>query len=305
MTSVLILTEGGSEIGLGHVRRCMTLAAALQSEGAECAFSLRGSGAADLVKAHGFTTDVIRDFHEALPAAADAVVIDSYRIDPELFAIPKPVIVLDDLADRDLPVDVIVNPSANATSLTYSARENTLLLLGPDYALLRPEFSGPVNRDIAEIRNVMITLGGSDHGHLALDLAKWMLEIAPDATIRMIVGPFFHNVDDLRNLKLELVFDPVNMRELMLQADVAVSSGGQTLYELAASGTPALVISTAVNQKYNIASLAAAGTIMYVEEPSRDDLARAFSRIAPVEVRSEMSRRGRALVDGRGAERAA
>jgi UDP-2,4-diacetamido-2,4,6-trideoxy-beta-L-altropyranose hydrolase len=206
---------------------------------------------------------------------------------------------------------VILNPGAGAESLTYSARSDTLLLLGVRYALLRPEFAEPFEREIApSMRRMMITLGGSDHGPLAADLVRWTAASVPNGEIDVIVGPFFQRVDDLRalakaNEHVNLLFDPSDMRNAMLRCDAAISSGGQTLYELAATGTPALAISTADNQRNNIAALAGAGTIMYVEGKTEAALLRGLANIAPAETRREMSRRGRALVDGRGARRAA
>jgi UDP-2,4-diacetamido-2,4,6-trideoxy-beta-L-altropyranose hydrolase len=316
MKSLLVLTDGGSDVGLGHVRRCLTLAGALREEDVFCTFHVRGGNAAkDFVEQHRFDAVAVDDFGGALPET-DGILIDSYRIDERLFTVTTPVIVIDDIADRELPVAVILNPGAGAESLTYSARSDTLLLLGVQYALLRREFAEPFEREIApSMRRIMITLGGSDHGPLAADLVRWaqtgMSALhGEQTTIDVIVGPFFQRVDDLRalakaNERVKLLFDPSDMRNAMFRCDGAISSGGQTLDELAATGTPALAISTADNQQNNIAALADAGTIVYVEERTEAALVRGLATIAPAETRREMSRRGRALVDGRGARRAA
>jgi len=98
------------------------------------------------------------------------------------------------------------------------------------------------------------------------------------------------------------------MAALMLNADLAVSGGGQTTYELAATGTPAIGIRLAAGQALNLRGLSAAGCLREAGAPDEVGFeARLVSRLSELaddrSVREEMSRRGRALVDGRGAER--
>jgi UDP-2,4-diacetamido-2,4,6-trideoxy-beta-L-altropyranose hydrolase len=308
---MIVLTEGGAVVGLGHVRRCLTLAAALRNEGVECTFHVRGgSPVSELVAHENFPVNAVEDFHEQLEGAP-AVLIDSYRIEDDLFSLGIPTIVIDDLADRPLLVDVVINPGAGTESLNYIVRDDTRLLLGVGYALLRPEFTHPLEREIRErLDTIMITLGGNDHGSLALDLVRWTCDSARQATVDVIAGPFFQHVDELRAFAAEsgrvrLRTDVRDMRSVMLGFDLAISSGGQTLYELAATGTPAIALSTAENQRHNIAALSAAGAIVALDEKTPAAVARAITRVSDMNVRREMSRRGRMLVDGRGAERAA
>jgi spore coat polysaccharide biosynthesis predicted glycosyltransferase SpsG len=109
---------------------------------------------------------------------------------------------------------------------------------------------------------------------------------------------------------LALHSDPPDVRGLMLEADLAVTAGGQTAYELAATATPALGLRLADNQVPNLRGLAKAGCLRDLGSPGeagfwghlRDQLADLASQ---PDVRAEMGRSGRALVDGRGAKRAA
>jgi UDP-2,4-diacetamido-2,4,6-trideoxy-beta-L-altropyranose hydrolase len=304
---MIVLTRGGGVVGLGHVRRCLTLAGALRREGIGCSFHVWGEGAA-FVAQQGFEAITVDRLDEGIEGAG-ALLIDSYKFDDRLLSLGAPTVVIDDLAARPLPADMIINPGAGAEALAYAARPDTILLLGVRYALLRSEFALPSKRDVCErIENVMITLGGYDHGTLALELLRWTAAALPAANINMIVGPFFERVNDLRAMessKIRLVHNPQNMRDLMLRSDLAISAGGQTLYELAATGTPAVVVETAGNQRPNIEALARAGTIVYLAERTSEALADAIARVSPPEVREEMGVRGKALVDGRGAERSA
>src|SRR4030095_10918806 len=98
---------------------------------------------------------------------------------------------------------------------------------------------------------------------------------------------------------------PEDMRSLMLAADVALCAGGQTLYELAATSTPALAIRTAANQTANLAAFNAAGIARWMGDagdPMLDDgiVVALQGLLRDPEARVEMGNRGRAAVDGRG-----
>ncbi|HYH07577.1 MAG TPA: glycosyltransferase [Thermoanaerobaculia bacterium] len=290
MTSLQIVTAGGGSVGLGHIRRCLTLAAALRNRDVEIAFHVDGDAA--LIREAGFAVEEID---------ADGVLFDTYGAREEHFraCAPRKTIVIDDVADRTLPVDLVVNTAPGAARFTYSDARGKLL--GARYALLRPEFANVPDRNTRDrIERVMVTLGGNDHGTLASAVVRATLEAAPHADLEVVVGPFFERVDLLRALGERVVLlENANMREVMLRADVAVSAGGQTLFELAATGTPAVVVITAENQTHQAHDFAEAGSVRL------GDIATAFAQIREPRVREEMTRRGRALVDGRGAERVA
>jgi spore coat polysaccharide biosynthesis predicted glycosyltransferase SpsG len=100
------------------------------------------------------------------------------------------------------------------------------------------------------------------------------------------------------------------MHALMLKADLAVTGGGQTTYELAATGTPAVAICIAENQRVSLKGLAEAGTLEFVGDAVDDDLELKLKSAltglgGDPKRRQTMSERGQRLVDGRGAERVA
>lgn len=317
MTSLLVLTEGSAVVGLGHIRRCLTLAKALR-QSVEATFAVSGGASAEKVVADaGFVVTPIHDLADAHEvgraverSGADLVVIDSYRATEDVFrACGKALtVVLDDLADRRLPVDVVVNPALAATRLSYRGLTDGLLLLGCDYALLRPEFATRVVRTIRQpVERVLVTLGGGEHGSLPNDVAHWCLEAIPAATIEIVAGPFSRERARTMFDEHVVVLDNPDMREAMLRADIAVTAGGQTLFELAATGLPSIVMETAANQSRNAADFAAAGTIVRAGATTDADLragfAAALAAVAAPDVRRVMSAQGLELVDGRGADR--
>lgn len=307
----------------------MTLAQALGAQGVEVHFAVdRDSTAMTLLRKYGFDgveeqseRDLTRALESVEQCGARVLVVDSYAFEGESLARVQGtfVAVLDDLADRLLPVDLVVNGSVNARELAYRASSHTRLLLGPEYMLLREEFSLEPRRKIrGQIKRVLVSVGGTDHFRLTPRLMAWAHEALGDIAIDVVIGPFFTQ-DSLQEIEqlmqradgsVLLHRDPPYIRDLMLACDLAIAGGGQTTYELAATGTPTLAVRLAENQSGNVNGLAARGTLVWLggvdEENLQDKVAEALTRLANnPEARLAMSRAGCLLVDGLGAKRVA
>jgi UDP-2,4-diacetamido-2,4,6-trideoxy-beta-L-altropyranose hydrolase len=324
---VAIRADAGPDIGLGHTRRCLTLAGALRELGVECFFAFAGDRAArEWLETADF--EVVAT-EPALGGAlehprvrqARVILVDSPSLGPadltRLTAAGQRVVVIDDLADHALPVDLVVNAAAGAERLPYRGAPRTRFLLGPRYALLRPQFGQAGARSVPDrARRILVTVGGGDPGDLTSRLVEWAARALGEVEQDVVVGPFAGRSAALRRAveatggRVALHEDPKDIAGLMLAADLALCGGGQTTYELAATGTPALAIRLAENQTLNLTSLAEAGTLDWVGDVGNADLeakiGRALAGIADDPTRrAQMSRQGRALVDGRGAARVA
>src|SRR5262245_25293626 len=107
--SVVFLTEAGAAAGLGHLRRCQALGAALRRHGATTRFLI--DGADDPADSDAVCLGWTREPAAALASVAahrpDAVVVDSYRAAPLLLSrlreAARCLVAIDDLADRALP----------------------------------------------------------------------------------------------------------------------------------------------------------------------------------------------------------
>ena len=323
------ITEGGSEVGLGHVARCTALARAVAGAGARVGFLvvpdppvlalLRGEWA-DVVPVP-WTIDP-RAARGALRSwEADVVVVDGYSAGPEflsaLRSVAGQVVAVDDGADRALPVDVVVNGGLWAERLPYRRTPDTVFLLGPRYALLDPHYAEPPRRpDRERMRRALICLGGGRHEDAILKVLGAVDAALDDCAVDVAVGPFSQDWPRLdaaaRSTRHEVSIhrDCFGLRDLMLAADVAISGGGVTLYELAATATPAVVVLTADNQARNAEGFERAGAALAVgvagDAALGESLATALSRLAHDHaLRATMGARGRALVDGEGALRVA
>jgi spore coat polysaccharide biosynthesis predicted glycosyltransferase SpsG len=329
------VTHGGPAIGLGHLGRCLALAAAWAAEGAALSFMTGADeeGArrversrADLLRIGARVVDVDATAWEEHPVTArehlrrleaDVIVVDSYAAAPEFLAslggVTERVVAVDDLADRPLPVHVVVNGGVAAETLPYDRGADTLFLLGPRYALVHPRFAEAVDRSPrARVERVFVALGGGD-GSAVLETVLAAADAALDgAEVHAVTGPFAAPTLGARRRRIRVVVhrDPADMRALMVDADLAVSGAGVTLYELAATGVPAVIVEMADNQAPNAAGFSGAGAALRAgaaQDPRLGEgVAAALGRLAgDAAVRAEMAGHARDLVDGAGALRVA
>ncbi|MDA8333821.1 MAG: UDP-2,4-diacetamido-2,4,6-trideoxy-beta-L-altropyranose hydrolase [Peptococcaceae bacterium] len=328
---VLFRADGGPQIGMGHVVRCLALACALDLP---AVFLSRPDGATEtMVCRAGFEYLALEEsvswslLAEKLQPAV--LVVDTYRISGEELAAIKMkvpvVVVIDDLNDHHLPAHILINGNITAPGLGYPP--DKVLLLGPEYVLLRHCFRGLSAPAVpATARKILVTAGGGDPGGATPRILAQLTGL--DLHLRVALGPQFKtraeletwigNISSTRGQTVVELLDNPDMAELMVWADLALSTGGSTLYELCAAGTPALAVAVAGNQVASAAALGELGCIAYLGRLngaggeqgtmglSFPDLRQAVQALAADPVRrAVMSRRGQSLVDGRGAERCA
>jgi UDP-2,4-diacetamido-2,4,6-trideoxy-beta-L-altropyranose hydrolase len=325
---VVFLTVGGAQIGLGHVRRCLALGKALASEGARIAFVVSpDADVARIVERAEFP--VVQRAWESEPSVAcavarelgaDIVVVDAYVARTEHFEALRPLVsqlvAIDDTAERQLPVDVVVNVGAGTEALPYRVPAGATLLLGSRYALVDPVHATPPARvHLARVERVLVTLGGSAHPE-ALRAVVAAVDAAVDgARLDVVLGPFggAATIDGAarpgRNRVTTHGHVP-QMEPLMRAADLAVTGAGVTLYELAATATPAVMVMTEPNQARNVATFESAGAALFAGPASAPDLgARVGAAVTRLSgdrgARAALGAAGRGLVDGQGAARVA
>ncbi len=308
---VSIFTETGRGVGLGHVRRCLALRGAAAE--AEAQTRVFVAGDIPIAFASGADTELepcdwIAAVEPALAVLdrwpADVVVVDSYSVTGQtlerLGARVPCLVLVDDLADRATPVDVVVNGGYHAARLHYRGRPDTVYLLGPRYALLDVEFDGTPERSAAGlVHRVLVTLGGAAPADLLQRVVETARRAIPPAEIDVAVGPFVPDLG-LAGERIRVHRGLTSLKPLLAVSDLAITAGGMTLYECLATGTPVVAIAIADNQRPNVESLGRAGLLV----DGGESLAGAIETLASDgRLRQAMSRRGRDVVDGRGSRR--
>lgn len=339
---LLVRADAGSRSGTGHVMRCMALAQQWLASGGAATFLSHCESEAlqrrvenggikfiALEKAHPDAADLQttlalleRMKNTASKEDAPWLVIDGYHFDSgyqkAIHDAGHRLLVIDDLAQLDsYHADLILNQNITADELHYHCAPDTLLLCGTKYALLRPEFTQWRQRRgrIPEVaRKILVTLGGSDSDNITLKIIEALEAFqSPGVEVRIVVGtanPHYQELErrvESSKPRLQLVTASSEMPELMSQAELAISAAGTTYLELAFMGVPALLVVLADNQRMIAEKAYEMGVAVSVGDGATlcpEKLAELLSGlVADSKRRTELSLRGRALVDGKGAHR--
>lgn len=338
MTAFLFRCDASPEIGSGHLRRSAVLAGELRARGARVVFACRSRGidaAGELAGAADEIVPVDWALHPeedarlvarlARGSGAAAAVVDRYGADPEFGpALAREGIrwlQFDWSARGQVWADWILNANPAVEEDAYRGlvrRKDARLLLGPSYALLRPQFRGRARRPAprGRVEKVLVTLGGGDDrgGTLLCLEALRLLDAPPACTV--LVGGFNPRRALIEKWAGERGFGKVTVivgeRDVavrMAEADIAVIGGGTTTFEAAAMGLPCIILRIAGNQSLNAAAWERKGVALDagpVEGLAPERIASLIRRLAgDGELRKTMSSAGMAIVDCRGAGRVA
>ena len=248
-----------------------------------------------------------------------ALLIDSYFVTKHFLEALRPLIktaYIDDLYAFDYPVDLVINYDFAPPGNFYSKAGKALL--GCVFTPLRAQFSGltPVFRE--QVKDVLISTGGTDERNVAGTLAASLLTAPESASwrIHVLTGPMHVHRSELQALaashpQLLLHENVTRMADLMRACDLAVSAAGTTLYELCAAGVPSVSFTMADNQlpcsrdMERFAGVPCAGDVRSTPDLTARLMSLLFSLAENPRQRSSLSRSMHAAVDGKGAERIA
>ena len=158
----------------------------------------------------------------------------------------------------------------------------------------------------------MVTFGGDDVRNLTPKILKLLQKLFPHLHKNVVVGKAFENISEIENIddnKIKIFYfpDDSEMANIMLESDIAVSAAGQTIYELARMGVPAICISVASNQVNNAINWQKTGFIKYAgswnDKSLLDNVLNGIKSLNDAKKILTMSEKGRISVDGRGAQR--
>lgn len=296
-----IRADGGARAGLGHLGRCAALAQAFARLGARPVFLDVPAECRGWVEERGF------GLARTASRRWDIIVADSYRFAPrdlkDLRRAARTLLVIDDFGTFSAPCDWVLNGHLYAPGLSHRAPPGAGLLLGPKFHPMRSEYwTRPRPKSFpARIRRLLVTLGGGDSGPLLTRTLRAARAALPRAELHVVLGPLAASRPELSGPGIVLYRGLPSLKALIERCDAAVSAAGQTLYEVAFAGTPAVAVLRGPDQEGNFRSMTAARAAL-----SGGPLTAALRRLDKnVALRRAMSERGRSLLDGRGALRVA
>ena len=309
-------SDASVQIGTGHVMRCLTLANYLRACGHLCWFMFRSMPQSlqnlialaghDLIiletksiydtksgekldHAYWLNVSQEEDAAEAVLCLQtiqfDCIIVDHYALDEEwesrVVKYCRRIMVIDDLADRRHLCNILVDQNVGRKASDY----NTLLpidatrLIGPHYAILRPEFAAYRSESLGRreiditIKKILITMGGVDQNNYTGDILKVFKANDYSAELEIIVvmgseAPWLNEVKKIGsqlNQSVKVLTGVDNMAKLMANCDLSIGAAGSTSWERCCLGLPSLVFILAENQISVANELAKSGACILIE----------------------------------------
>ena len=295
---VIIRVDASLKMGTGHVMRCLTLAQVLKENGGDVEFICRKHEGNLIDKIHSseFAVHELRlceeiEFDNKLAHshwlgatqqqdADDCIdilkvektnwlIVDHYALDEQWQKKLKPyyekLMVIDDLADRKHQCDILLDQNFGRSSKDYEilTLKSTKLLMGPKYALLRPEFEklrqySLDRRKKANFKSLLINMGGTDPDNITEKVIEKLqaANLPKNVIITIVMGKTAPHLHSVKRCASELPYysevkvDVDNMAEIMANTDIAIGASGSTTWERCCLGVPTIQLITAFNQEF-------------------------------------------------------
>ncbi len=336
MKSAVFRADASPEIGVGHVMRCTYLAEKLVERGWECC--LAGSATTIDFLNTGLSWPgrfLMLECSEESEAALirenggqakwDLLVCDHYGRGLSFEAACRNwahrIFVIDDLPTRKHDADYLLDQTYERDLAAYKGLlpDACEVLAGPEFALLGPDFSkfraASIHRRRGRVEKIMVCVGGSNPHGILQKIVGAIGESKLGLKSDIVIGPMVEDTDQI--VAEASTIDPAptvhfntgEMARLMAEADLAIGVAGTTSWERCCLGLPAMIMTSADNQKDIAAALSGAGACRLIGETAEITAAEIADHLLnmvsdPVSVR-RMATVASGICDGAGAEKVA
>ena len=299
--NIAFRADAALHIGAGHIARCLTLANMLKEMGATTVFICREHDGhlgkkiseqghelcllprpsqpvskqpnSSLIPPHtswlGESWE--RDLEQTIAALAghhfDWLVVDVYGLDARwesgVRTVTDKVMVIDDLADRKHECEILLDQTFNRSAALYKklVPESCTLLIGSNYALLRPEFSELRQESLERrakptLKRLLVNFGGMDGTNITGRVLEAIARCkVPELEVTVVMGGNSSALLEVEQQAREMpipttvIVDAKNMAEIMAESDLAIGAAGGTAWERCCLGLPSIMLITAENQQ--------------------------------------------------------
>ncbi|MCR5508344.1 MAG: UDP-2,4-diacetamido-2,4,6-trideoxy-beta-L-altropyranose hydrolase [Lachnospiraceae bacterium] len=248
---IMFRTVGKMQLGMGHIYRCLTLAYKLTGHDIVFVTDKDSDIGIDKIRESNFPLIVIKDE-------------DDFE---NVLKKEKPDILVNDILDTSLEYMTMVNryagrvvnfedvgPGAKYADAVINALYEKGEKLhneyyGSKYFCIRDEFLEEEPSEFSEeVRNIIVIFGGADPSDLTGRLYKVAGELHkefPGINFHFLVGFAYGHKDRIVTIEEDKIFVHIDAKRVsayMNMADLAVTSQGRTVFELASMGVPAVVL---------------------------------------------------------------
>jgi spore coat polysaccharide biosynthesis predicted glycosyltransferase SpsG len=308
-----LLAGTGKDVGLGHLKRCLSIAKSLSKLSNGIEFIIENEYFNDWIRDYGFPTFDIHNNMEKY----DLIIVDKYWIDEKfLHGLKKKGNFLARIDDayspfKDQVSDIVINcnPYANEGLYKDLLRKDCHLILGRDFVPMEDKFC--LLRQSYEIRstvsNITITFGGSENMEFAMRVCERISTMEIFTNIYVLNGTLLkRHLHDKAISRLTLLPLVKNVEDIFALSDIVICSASTTCWQLSAIGIPFFCFQIADNQKHNFEYIKNMNLGVALEQDAINDgtLETELTNLT-LQKRRLMYLQWRNLIDCRGSERIA
>ena len=331
---ILVRVDGHKRIGMGHLYRTLTLAKYLSAHyDFETIFAVRNNrGAINLLDRNGFRVHSLpfnisrkREMvavREIIAMERPCVVIVDLLKAPHETSFMKSimgpsaakVVVFTDVHKKcDMDADIVINTSVMQRREMYLGIDRPSYYVGLEYVINPIDYlcvDTGRNKSRHQVEKLVICMGGVDHHNVSLAVLKAIDKSMHDFCCDVILSADYCQKDEIAELvnvlrhKVTIHYDLEGICDLLRQADLAVTGGGNTHVERMCAGVPGVVINQMTHQSVLSKEASQYGATvnlgMHSDVCERDILKAVDAMIEDRNRRDLMRDRGRELVDGKG-----
>lgn len=327
--SVVLHAAGNSQIGVGHLSRTATLAAALRTNSVWHRVVLLWEANPSLTEyfaPEGCEVITVSDSQSALDVRSRlAQAAESWVLVTDLLNLQLEDMVtaraqgfqrlghLNDSGAGRSMADLLIDEDAFKTSADLPADFQGIGLVGNAYRIIRSKVvqkRPAVSWQSDQVGRIMVSLGGADPDNLTLQLLRKLLSVGlPESLqVTVIIGPAFnpehvYQIEALAqsHMNLQAVKSPSCMATLVLEQDLVITLGGLTTYEACCLGKPCAAIAWSYMSCYvealsHMGMVANLGTI----QQASVNLLQLIQNLTQLH---QLARQGWESIDGQGANR--
>jgi spore coat polysaccharide biosynthesis predicted glycosyltransferase SpsG len=262
---IVFRCDASSDIGLGHLIRCLTVAKELQSQ-YQIIFAttkddtnlyIKNNNFLIFLKAKDESEEVFLERIKSI-LKLDTIVLDkkyTYNIDCLKGFKQNNIrtVMFDNICPGLSECDEIIFPNAhldkNILRKYLSPKQINQVKAGPKYVILRDEIlalKDKINHNLHNPPNIMVTTGGTDPEGVLLKLIPWLKEMKLKANIFILIGQAFKYKDELKKTIINIPDNfqvlPYSLEEF-LEADIVICTFGVSIYEMIYLQIPTICIS--------------------------------------------------------------
>jgi len=246
--TILFVTSGYSEIGLGHIYRTINIANDILNHNLMFLTDKKSKNGYEKIKSLNYNVsiqkkeNILDDISEINP---DVVINDILNTSVEYMKGLKgkcnKVINFEDCGKGAKYADIVIN----ALYPEEKALKNKNYF-GHKYFIARDEFIFSKQKTVnKEVKRILITFGGTDPNNFTLKVLNTIYSncIKENITIDVIAGLGYSEFNTLKKFNnINVKQNVKNISTYMENADLIFSSAGRTVYEIAMIGTPSIIL---------------------------------------------------------------